>query len=68
MILLSGYKIPITDEIVLMTSIGFDYLGKSYKMFLRIRGNVLIELILFCKGYSCSLVGRVPKRSKWITY
>ncbi len=50
MILLSGYKIPITDEIVLITSIGFDYLGRSYKIFLRIGGNVLIELILFCKG------------------
>lgn len=60
----SGSKMPITEEMVLMTSMPFESAGRIYRIDFSLGGRVRFDAILFWKAYSYSLVGSLLKRSR----
>jgi len=60
----SGYRIPITDEIVLITSIPFEIDGRTSRTFLSFSGKTLFDAILLLNFDSSYAVGRDLKRRR----
>lgn len=52
-----GYKIPITDDMVLITSMPFESVGNIYKIDFNFEGRLRFEAILFWKLLNYYLLG-----------